>query len=141
MHGLSGREKSCGAVIWRYTETSHEYLLIQHGHHWSFPKGHVEGGETEKATALREIREETGLVVALDARFREVVSYRTPRGNMKDVIFFIATPIDGKEQPQLDEINALGWFSYQKSLPLVTFATDNSVLRAAEKYIRNLPRH
>jgi len=136
----NGREKSCGAVIWRYAGDSHEYLLIQHGHHWSFPKGHVEEAETEKATALREIKEETGLDVALDARFRKVVSYRTPHGNIKEVVFFIATPIGGKEEPQLSEINDLGWFSFKNSLPLVTFATDNSVLRAAERYIKSRPR-
>ena len=40
------------------------YLLARHnGGHWSFPKGHVEKNETEKETALREIREETGLNV------------------------------------------------------------------------------
>ena len=141
MYGWLEREKSCGAVIWKKTRLGHEYLLIQHGHHWSFPKGHVEGCETEKATALREIKEETGLDVALDARFRKVVTYRTPRGNLKDVVFFIATPIAGKEQPQLEEINSLDWFSFKESLPLVTFATDNSVLRAAEEYIRDHHRN
>lgn len=140
MYWPLGREKSCGAVIWRDINNTHEFLLIQHGHHWSFPKGHVEGTETEKATALREIKEETGLDVALDARFRKVVSYRTPRGNIKEVIFFIATPIGGYERPQMEEINDLGWFSYKNSLPRVSFATDNSVLRAAEKYIRYHPR-
>ena len=29
--------------------------------HWGFVKGHVEDNETEKETALRELKEETGL--------------------------------------------------------------------------------
>ena len=40
-----------------------------------FPKGHVEKKETEEETALREIKEETGLKVALDTAFRKMVTY------------------------------------------------------------------
>lgn len=128
-------EKSCGAVIWRPTEQSHEYLLAQMGRHWSFPKGHMEGAETEKETALREIQEETGLTVLLDTSFREVVRYSPKPGAIKDVVFFIAVPLSGTEHPQEGEINALGWFSYTDAQPLVTYATDIDVLHAAERYI------
>lgn len=55
-------EKSCGAVLLRWECNELEVLLVRHrnGSHWSFPKGHVEAGEQERQTALREIREETG---------------------------------------------------------------------------------
>lgn len=133
---INGREKSCGAVIWRpCRKDEHEYLMIRHGNHWSFPKGHVEDNETEIRTALREIKEETGLDVALDSRFREVVSYQTKMGHFKDVVFFIAQPIYGREHAQEAEIQDMGWFTYNEALPLVTFATDNDVLNAAERYI------
>ena len=57
------REKSCGALVYRKKQDKYELLLIKHryGGHWSFPKGHVEQGENELQTALREIKEETGL--------------------------------------------------------------------------------
>ena len=61
-------EKSCGAVIFRKTRADAasaegpradlwNVLLIRHnkGRHVSFPKGHVEPGETESQTAEREI--------------------------------------------------------------------------------------
>ena len=131
-------EKSCGAVIWRSTLHGHEYLLAQHGRqHWSFPKGHMEDGETEAQTALREIQEETGLHVLLDTSFREVVRYSPKEGAIKDVVFFIAVPVSGTEHPQEGEIRQLGWFSYKEAQPLVTFATDIDVLHAAERYILN----
>ena len=69
------REKSCGALVYRKKQDRLELLLIRHknGGHWSFPKGHVETGETEPQTALREIKEETGLDVGLCEGFRQSV--------------------------------------------------------------------
>jgi len=135
----AAEEKSCGAVIWRRTDKGHEYLLAQHGaKHWSFPKGHVENDETEVETARREILEETGLTADIDTGFREVVTYYPKPGVIKDVVFFIATPTGGEEHAQEEEIRQLGWFSFADAQPLVTFATDIEVLKAAEAYINKL---
>lgn len=130
-------EKSCGAVIWKPEGDGHIYLLAQHGtHHWSFPKGHVEGQETELETAAREIQEETGLTVEIDSNFREVVTYYPKPGVIKDVVFFLATPTGGTEHAQESEINQLKWYTFEDAYPLVTFATDVEVLQAAEDYIK-----
>ena len=61
-----------------------EILLIKHikSGYWSFPKGHVENGETEEETAKREIKEETGIDVYIDSGFRETVTY-SPRKDAK----------------------------------------------------------
>lgn len=129
-------EKSCGAVIYQERSEGRRYLLAQHGaSHWSFPKGHVEGSEREVETAAREILEETGLTVDIDTRFREVVTYYPKEGVIKDVIFFLATPTGGEEHAQEEEIRQLGWFSFEEAQPLVTFATDIEVLKAAEAYL------
>ena len=56
------QEKSCGAIILRKQNKTIETLLVKHTKgHWAFAKGHVEENETEEETALREIKEETGL--------------------------------------------------------------------------------
>jgi len=59
------REKSCGALVVRKNGENFDLVLLRHrfGGHWSFPKGHVEAGESERQTALREVREETGLAI------------------------------------------------------------------------------
>ena len=132
----AAEEKSCGAVIWRNGARGHEFLLAQHGaSHWSFPKGHIEGRETELQTAKREILEETGLTVEIDPNFRQVVTYYPKPGVIKDVVFFVAQPTGGQEHAQEEEIRQLGWFTFQDAKPLVTFATDVEVLKAAETYI------
>lgn len=64
-------EKSCGAIVYRKSHGNTEILLIKHinSGHWSFPKGHMETGETEVETAVREIKEETSIDVMIDPRF------------------------------------------------------------------------
>jgi bis(5'-nucleosidyl)-tetraphosphatase len=53
--------KSCGFLIVRGEHIS-EFLLMRHADRWDLPKGHVDAGETEMQCALRELREETGIV-------------------------------------------------------------------------------
>ena len=83
------REKSCGPLVYRKKQDRLELLLIRHknGGHWSFPKGHVETGETEPQTALREIKEETGLDVGLCEGFRQSVEY-FPKPHVKKPVSY-----------------------------------------------------
>lgn len=56
------KEKSVGAIIFRMENGIPLYLILHyHSGHWEFARGHGEEGESEKTTARREIREETGL--------------------------------------------------------------------------------
>lgn len=134
--GVTVKEKSCGAVIWRMGADGREYLLACHNAgHWSFPKGHVEGTETEAETAAREILEETGIRAEIDTGFRRVVTYSPCPGVIKDVIFFTARPLGGTEHAQEEEIAQIGWFSLTEAREKITFATDRETLEAAEAYL------
>lgn len=86
-------QKTCGAVIYRDGADGREFLLLLQGRSetWSFPKGHMEAGETEKQTALREIAEETGLEsVELIPGFHYRISYRISPNIEKQTVFFLA---------------------------------------------------
>ena len=95
-------EKSCGAIVYRKYHGNTEILLIKHinSGHWSFPKGHVEGDETEEETAKREIMEETGIDVNLDTTFREIVSYSPRKDTQKIVVYFIGKAKNTDYTPQ-----------------------------------------
>ena len=85
------REKSCGVLVLRQQVDELYVVLLRHrfGGHWSFPKGHVEAGESERQTALREVREETGLTgIKLMDGFRESVEYSPKPGVKKQVVYF-----------------------------------------------------
>lgn len=104
------KEKSCGAVVTKEENDSIQFLIIkQHDENWYFPKGHVEEGETEQQTAIREIKEETNIDVEIDTSFRKVITYSPKEGVIKDVVFFIAkaTSFDIKIDP--DELLDAKW--------------------------------
>lgn len=124
------KEISCGAVIARQTDAGCEVLLVCHasGGHWGFPKGHVENNETEAETALREIREETGLSVTLDTNFRTVVTYSPKPGVMKDVIYFAAELTGGDEKIPVEEITGIRWAAPDDAAALITYDNDRDVL-------------
>ena len=132
----SVREKSCGAVVYR-REGDKLFFLLEHmvAGHTSMPKGHVEGNETEEETALREIREETGLNVALDTAFRQVISFSPSKGIVKDVVFFIAEAIPGQMVNQECEVTSLEWLPYDTAYRALTHQSDRETLRKAKEYL------
>ena len=132
------REKSCGVLVLRRQEEELYVVLLRHrfGGHWSFPKGHMEAGETEMETALREIREETGLRVFLREGFREAVEY-SPKPNVKkQVIYFIGFTLnEAALRPQEEEVSELQWMEIHKAYDAVTFRNDKNLITKAIEYI------
>ncbi|MDD3938437.1 MAG: GNAT family N-acetyltransferase [Bacilli bacterium] len=137
------KEKSCGAVIYKYLGKRLVFLVAKMNRgHYSLIKGHIEDGESEIMTAYREIKEETNLDVVIDNRFREVIAYSPYRDNpkiIKDVVFFVATPVGGRIKRQSSEVDVLSWCGYRKALTLITHESDRDILRKAKLYLANRP--
>lgn len=131
------REKSAGAVVY-YLENGKTYILIEKMRqgHCSFPKGHMEGQETEIETALREIKEETNLDVNLDSGFRRTVEYSPYPGCMKEVVFFVAEAQHKNIKRQEEEIADLYFLEAEKALAALTFESDKEILRSALEYLK-----
>lgn len=132
-------EKSCGAVVFRKNNGKDQILLIKHvnGGHWAFPKGHVENNETEDETALREIREETGLSVTLDTKYRKVVTYNPKHNVIKDVVYFIAIADNSDTVAQEEEISRIKWVDIDDAINHVSYDNDKKVLIGAIEHYFN----
>lgn len=130
-------EKSCGAIIYKKENEEYYLLMVMHinGGHWSFPKGHVENGETEEETARREIKEETHLDVKLDTSFRHVVTYSPKPGVTKDVVYFMAEPISNTLIAQAEEISQIKWIKLEEAIGIVSFDNDRNLIKSFAKHI------
>ncbi len=132
-------EKSCGAIVYRKFHGNIELLLIknQNGGHWSFPKGHVEGAETEEETAVREIMEETGISVILDTSFRHVITYAPKKETTKDVVYFLARAVTYDYTPQEEEIAQIKWVEINHAATLLSYDNDRQLVSQAKEQIKN----
>ena len=130
-------EKSCGGIIFYKTRQNVKILLVKNnnGRYWSFPKGHIEDGETEQETAIREIKEETGLDVTLVNNFREISEY-CPFGKIrKRVVFFLARAFTDNVRIQEEEIDSYIWVDLQQARKLCSYDNDLRIIEKAETTI------
>ena len=130
-------EKSCGGIIFYKTKQNTKILLVKNnnGRYWSFPKGHIEDGETEQETAIREIKEETGLDVTLVSDFREISEY-CPFGKIrKRGVFFWARAFTDNVKIQEEEIDSYIWVDLQQARKLCSYDNDLRIIEKAETTI------
>lgn len=130
-------EKSCGAVVYVVGSGTIKYLLVRSiAGVWGFPKGHTELGESEKQTAVREIKEETALDVLLIDGFRVVDEYELPNCN-KQVVYFLAEPNDLSFKPQEAEIAEIALVDFNTARSLMQFESSRCVLAEANDFLLN----
>lgn len=133
-------EKSCGAIVIHKNGDRCKILLVRNhnGKNYSFPKGHVELGESEEETAIREVKEETGLDIRIIPSFREVADY-CPFGKIrKRVVFFMAQTMSDKVHIQEEEIDSYIWVNLEDAHHRCTYDNDLRVIRKARENINKL---
>ena len=133
-------EKSCGALVLRREGENFFVLMIRHkaGGHRSFPKGHMEAGETEHETALREVMEETSSKIAILSDFRATVNYSPMPGVMKEVVYFLGFTTDPRITAREGEIAEVEWIPLEEAEHCLTYENDKTVLRAAMERMKHL---
>ena len=130
-------QKSAGAIVFRREEGKIYYLLLDYGKHWEFSKGMVEQGETDEQTTLREIKEETGLVVELVQGFKESIKYFyfwEGQKISKTVIFFLAEA-KSKDVTISHEHKGFQWLEFKEAMENITFKNSKDILEKADKFL------
>jgi 8-oxo-dGTP pyrophosphatase MutT (NUDIX family) len=136
------RLKSCGSVVFKRGNQV-EYLLLRGGSlvrpgPWDFSKGEGDTGETETVTALRELKEETGIIDAHQLEgFREQIRYFFRRGGktiVKTVVFFLFETRQSEVKLSWEHIS-YEWLVYEKAMERLTFLNSRKVLKKAHDFL------
>lgn len=146
------REKSAGAIIYKLEGGVPHYLLLHYPTgHWEFPKGHIEGNETEEETVIREVAEETGIKdLKIIPGFKKYIKYffrqygekisaeDRKKGKVpwifKLVVFFVAEA-KSKEVKISHEHKGFLWLPIDQAIKKTTFKNSKNLLKEANEFI------
>lgn len=130
-------ESSCGAVVFRREGEQKKFLLIRNKRsaHWGFPKGHIEPGESNEQTAIREVLEETGINIHILPGFKKSSEYTIQGRIEKSVSIFLAQTDDVEYTIQVEEIEECGWFSFAEAMKTLNYDNDKRILEQAGQYL------
>jgi 8-oxo-dGTP diphosphatase len=128
---VSAVVRAGGGVVRRRGSSGPEIALVHRPRYddWTLPKGKALDGESDEATALREVQEETGLLCELGPEVT-TVSYTDHLDRPKTVRYWLMYPTGGGFTPG-DEVDRLWWVSGGQAAAVLTYPRDREVVRAA----------
>jgi len=97
---------------------------------WSLPKGHIEAGETPEQAAIREVAEETGIESEI-ARSLGVIDFWFMAGGKrihKTVHHYLFKEVGGNLQPQITEVDDVGWFPLEEIVNLLAYPDEKKLI-------------
>ena len=135
---------SAGGIVFRRSEEGIEIVLVGRTAErlWALPKGTPDPGETLEETALREVREETGLEVRiLDTIGQVEYWYTAPDGEriQKTVHYYLMEPTGGDTANHDHEFDVVVWRHLSEAERLLTHRNQLPMLHRAWERIGRIP--
>ncbi|KAK6624404.1 hypothetical protein RUM43_004254 [Polyplax serrata] len=133
-------KRAAGFVIFRKITSEFEYLLLQTSygsHHWTPPKGHVDPGESDFETALRETKEEAGFGkddLKIVESFKKELKY-TVNNSPKTVVYWLAELHKNTPVTLSSEHQDFRWGNLDSSCKLANYADFQMLLKECEDYL------
>jgi 8-oxo-dGTP pyrophosphatase MutT (NUDIX family) len=130
---------SAGGVVWRKNASGRLEVVVcgrRADRIWVLPKGTPDDGEAIEQTAMREVREETGLQIRLGAPLGTIEYWFTSRGVRyhKHVHHWLMEPIGGDVSQHDHEFDEVRWLPADEALTLLTYDGEKElILRAAQE--------
>ncbi|MBI2358269.1 MAG: NUDIX hydrolase [Deltaproteobacteria bacterium] len=132
------REISSGGIVYRRSNGVTEVALIRVRDRWCLPKGQVEEGEGLMDTALREVREETGLEGKVVEKLGDITywfSNKTKEGEtiriFKRVYFYLIRCLRGDVREHDAEIEEARWVPIGAAVKTLVYPTEREMMRKA----------
>ena len=126
---------SAGGVVVRKNNNQTEVLICERFSEnlIALPKGKPNDGEYEEATAIREVREETGINSIIKNKIKDIFySFESPNGIInKKVSFFLMEKIDGEISNHDDEFDKVYWEKWDSALNKLSYQGEKDVLEKA----------
>lgn len=127
--------RRCGRTCGGAAAGDIRFLLLDYGRHWDFPKGHIDGDESDMDAAVRELHEETGIrefSPVPDFQREIVYFFRSARHGLirKTVMFFLAE-VHKPDVILSEEHVGYDFLPYELAVKRATFAAGKELLRAA----------
>jgi 8-oxo-dGTP pyrophosphatase MutT (NUDIX family) len=137
------KEISAGGVVYRRQDGSVEVLLAARRTRrgdiaWGLAKGGIEPEESHEDAAVREVREETGIVAEIEQSLGEVRYFYVwdDVRVRKTVHFFLMLATGGDVADRDDEMEDVRWFALSRALRKATYRGEREVLQRAAKRLR-----
>jgi 8-oxo-dGTP pyrophosphatase MutT (NUDIX family) len=136
-------ELSYGVIPIYRSDNDLKFLLIQgkDTNDWSFPKGHLEPDEKPTQTALRELREETGInkiELIPDLSFRDEYEYKEKEQIFhKAVTLFVGFVDNLNVITQPEEIEGHQWVNYDQAIAILSFNSQKKILKKVLEFIND----
>jgi 8-oxo-dGTP pyrophosphatase MutT (NUDIX family) len=131
------RVVSAGGVIYRIINGHFDVALICVGGIWCLPKGLIEQDERPEETALREVREETGLEGELIMRIDDInYSFVKKTKYFKTVHFYLVKQTGGSLAEHDTEVDKAQWFPISEAYQILVYPNERRILEKAEKMLR-----
>lgn len=131
-------EVSSGAVVFTRKDNNTYFVIVKSLEgFYGFPKGHVEGNETEEETALREINEEIGIRPQILAGFKTIDEHQIPnkKNVIKKIIYFVAEYYNQQLSYQEDELEGAYLMTYEEAMNVFQFESSKRILNEAKEFI------
>jgi 8-oxo-dGTP pyrophosphatase MutT (NUDIX family) len=136
-------ERSAGGVVYRRTGEDIELALAARRTRrgelaWGLAKGQIEPGEDPAETAVREVREETGLEAEIEDDLGEISYFYVWEGVRirKSVRFYLMRATGGDVSRHDHEMEEVRWFPLEEALRKAAYTTEREVLEKAAPILR-----